>query len=119
LPYLENRQRVVIVDAVDFKSTPGKILEAGGDQIPRFIGTKLSEHQVNLHEILSLLDLLDAKPDDLRLIGIQPRHQHFAQPLSEEAQRAIPAVMDRIIARVRKWKEEAVNASDECAICAG
>jgi hydrogenase maturation protease len=59
LPYLENRERVLIVDAVDFKGTPGQILEISGDHIPRFIGTKLSEHQVNLHEVLSLLDLLD------------------------------------------------------------
>jgi hydrogenase maturation protease len=119
LPYLENRERVLIVDAVDFKGTPGQILEISGDHIPRFIGTKLSEHQVNLHEVLSLLDLLDAKPDDIRLIGIQPRHQRFAEPLSEEARSAIPAVMERAIALVRKWKEEEANATDECAICAG
>jgi hydrogenase maturation protease len=119
LPLLERRRRVILVDAVDFKAAPGGFIEASGDRIPRSICTKLSEHQVNVHEILSLLELLDAMPGQLELIGIQPGQQRFAEPLSDEVRRAIPAVIERIIARVREWKEQEFDAADECAICAG
>ena len=100
IPLLENRRRVILVDAVDFKGVPGQILQAWDDEIPRRIGVRLSEHQVNLHEILALLDLLSAQPQTLELIGVQPRHFRFGEGLSPEVEAAAGSVVESLAGRL-------------------
>jgi hydrogenase maturation protease len=120
LPYLENRHKVVVVDAANFGARPGEVMRISAHEVPKFVGLKLSEHQVTVHEVLALLDLMDAQPIDFELIGVQPRHHNFAEGLSREVEAAVPVVVEMLRDCARRWKqeEEEAHAADECAVLA-
>ena len=73
LPYLEDADGVLIVDAIDYGLTPGTLRVLADDEVPAVLGTrKLSLHQTSFEEILALLRLRGRVPERLRLVGMQP-----------------------------------------------
>ncbi len=52
LPLLEDRDKVLIIDAANFNRKPGTIDAVEGDKIPAFLSTKLSVHQIGLPDLL-------------------------------------------------------------------
>lgn len=112
LPHFEGRTHVWIVDAVHFKGTPGTIVDLPAAEVAaRINNVKLSEHQVTLNEVLALLDLLEARPPFIKLIGVQPEHMRFAGGLSQTVESRIPEVIDIL-------RREVAHATDECAVLA-
>lgn len=73
LPYLEEAEAVVIVDAVDFGSAPGTLHLRTDAEVPAVLATrKVSLHQTGFQEILGLLALRGHVPARLVLVGAQP-----------------------------------------------
>jgi len=73
LPYLEEAEGVVIVDAVDFGSPPGTLhIRADGDVPAVLAARKVSLHQTGFQEILGLLALRGHTPGRIVLVGVQP-----------------------------------------------
>jgi len=103
LPHLEGRSHILVVDAIDCGGEPGQIVRLGAAEIPACRGLKLSEHQVTFHEVLALMDLLEIKPQELLVVGVQPRSTHWGDPLSAEVEAAIPAVMNEIERQLACW----------------
>ena len=52
LPFFEGNDKVLIIDAVDFKKEAGTIDIIEGDKIPAFLTSKLSVHQIGLPAML-------------------------------------------------------------------
>lgn len=110
LPHFEGRSHVWIVDAVHFRGTPGTVIELPAEQVAaRLNNVKLSEHQVTLNEVLALLDLLEARPPFIKLIGVQPEHMRFAGGLSDTVAARLPEVIDIL-------RREVSHAANECAV---
>lgn len=117
LPELENRPRAIIVDAVNFGGAPGQVVRLRNGEIPSGIGLKLSEHQVTVKEVLALLELLDSKPADVLLLGVQPGQLRFAEPLSEPVRNAIDGICAEVEREAESWNPGGnIDAVDECAI---
>ncbi|MFG1464680.1 HyaD/HybD family hydrogenase maturation endopeptidase [Xanthobacter sp. DSM 24535] len=73
LPYLEDADIVVIVDAVDYGLPPGTLHFLSDDEVPAVLGArKVSLHQTGFQEVLALLQLRGCAPRVLRLVGVQP-----------------------------------------------
>jgi len=53
LPFLEGKDRIVFIDAVNFKEKAGFIGELINGEIPQFFSTKLSVHQIALPDMLA------------------------------------------------------------------
>jgi len=67
-------QRLLVLDAVDFGDPPGTMRVLRGDQVPRFtICKKMSLHQVGFQDVLAAAELLGQAPDEVMLVGVQPR----------------------------------------------
>ena len=119
LPALEGRSRVILIDAVNFGGAPGEIIRLRNGEIPRGLAMKLSEHQVTVKEVLALLELLEAKPDDVLLIGVQPEHLRFSEPLSGAVRAALDEVCRLVIEEAGSWKGAPADAIlDERAVLA-
>jgi hydrogenase maturation protease len=118
LPALENRPRVVLLDAVNFGGAPGAILRLRNGGIPRGIALKLSEHQVTVQEVLALLELLDTKPADVLLVGVQPEHLRFSEPLSGAVRAALDEVCRLVVAEAGTSQGVCTDAADERAVFA-
>jgi hydrogenase maturation protease len=107
LPNLEGRSHVLVVDAIDCGGPPGHVVRLRSADIPADRGLKLSEHQVTFHEVLALMDLMEIKPRELLFVGVQPRSTHWGDPLSREAEAAIPRVIEEITRQLASWTSAA------------
>lgn len=103
LPFMEGMSKVLLVDAVDIKREPGTIVMIEGDDVPSFLNTKLSVHQIGLPDVLAALKLLDISPKELCLIGIQPKTIDVGLHMSREMREALKTLRDRIIEKLSDW----------------
>ena len=103
LPFIEEANSLLILDAVDSNSPPGSIIELGGDSIPRYAGIKLSEHQVTLQEVLGLARIRGRFPPRTILIGMQPADLSTGDTLSPAAAAALPEMLEKAEAVLRAW----------------
>jgi len=104
LPYVEEANSLLILDAVDFGSPPGTMIDLAGDAIPLFAGIKLSEHQVTLQEVLGLARIRGRLPGRMMLIGIQPADLSTGDTLSPVVSAALPEMLEKAEAVLRTWR---------------
>ncbi len=103
LPYLENKEKLLILDAVDFGERPGEVGTFDPMCIPLGVGPKLSPHQSGFEEVLGLLELLGHVPKEAVLLGIQPKSLKLGDPLSEEVRLGLKKVLEKAVWVLRGW----------------
>ncbi len=108
LPLFENRDRVLIIDAANFKKEPGTIDKVEGDRIPSFLSSKLSVHQIGLPDMLFAAKLMDIMPSDICLIGIQPLSMETSAEMSDLISSKMGALISRVLEKLKEWGVEAI-----------
>jgi hydrogenase maturation protease len=103
LPYIENRDRVLIVDAVDFRKEPGYIGVLGNQEVPALFGLKDSLHHLGLMDLLAAAQLLGVAPKTICLIGIQPLAIETGLDLTDVIQARLAPLAARILAQLQAW----------------
>lgn len=103
LPYIEGRDRVLFVDALNFGREPGFIDVLENREIPALFAAKESLHHLGLMDVLATAQLLDVMPRDICLIGIQPLSLEIGLELSELLQARMELLVARIITKLEDW----------------
>ncbi|MFG1296236.1 HyaD/HybD family hydrogenase maturation endopeptidase [Xanthobacter variabilis] len=100
LPYLEETDGLVIVDAVDYGLPPGTLHVLVDQEVPKVLAArKVSLHQTGFQEILGLLALRERVPSRIVLVGVQPEVlDDYGGGLTE----TVAAQVDTAAARVVK-----------------
>ncbi len=111
LPFFENRDKVLIIDAANFKKEPGTIDVVPGDKIPAFLSSKLSVHQIGLPDMLFAAKLMEVTPAEMCLIGIQPKSVETAVEMSDIVSNRMDALVDMILEKLKEWGIEPVPKS--------
>lgn len=62
---------LVVLDVVKTGAAPGTVVKIAGEQIPVFFRSKLSPHQIALPDVLASLELLDAMPKEIVVLGVE------------------------------------------------
>lgn len=112
LPHLEGRSHVLVLDAIDFGGRPGEIVRLRADEIPSYIATKVSEHQVTFHEVLALMDLLEIKPREFLFLGVQPKSQNWGDSLSPEVAASMDEMLQKAVMQIQAWREDGDGADE-------
>ncbi|WP_079432604.1 HyaD/HybD family hydrogenase maturation endopeptidase [Zoogloea sp. LCSB751] len=101
LPYVEEAQRLLVFDAVDYGDAPGTLRIVTGSEVPRFMGAKkMSLHQTGFQEVLASAELLGRLPEELVLIGCQPVElEDFGGSLRD----AVKAQIEPALAVAGEW----------------
>ena len=108
LPLLEDRDKVMIIDAANFKKEPGTIGAVEGDKIPAFLSTKLSVHQIGLPDMLFAAKLMNIFPPEMCLIGIQPESMATSTEMSEVVSKGMKPLLEKVIERLKVWGVEII-----------
>lgn len=98
LPTIEDAGRLILLDAIDIGTEPGVVVELARDQIPRFLATKISPHQVDLRDVLAVAELRRTLPDDTIAIGLQPAVVTLSEELTPVVHAALGRGMVAVIA---------------------
>jgi hydrogenase maturation protease len=104
LPYLEENDRVIIVDAVNFGQEPGFIGSVENDDILTRLTTKMSLHHLGITDVLSSLKLLGTGPDELYLVGIQPASITLKMEMSELIAKRMNRIIEVVLLKLEEWQ---------------
>jgi len=108
LPLFEGRDKVLIIDAVNFKKEPGTIDIITDDKIPSFLSSKLSVHQIGLPDTLFAAKLMGITPSEMCLIGIQPASMNAGTELSDVINGQMDILLRKILQKLRQWGVEVI-----------
>lgn len=116
LPLLEDRDKVLIIDAANFKKAPGTIDEVEGDRIPAFLSSKLSVHQIGLPDMLFAAKLMGIMPEEMCLIGIQPESMETSTEMSDAVKKGLDPLLEKVVDKLKEWGVEIKQKNDKCQI---
>jgi hydrogenase maturation protease len=103
--YLEEADRLIVFDAIDYGLEPGQLKLVRDDEVPRFTGAKkMSLHQTGFQEVISAADLLGRCPQHLVLIGCQPLDlEDWGGPLTPPVRDQISPAIDLACRILAEW----------------
>jgi hydrogenase maturation protease len=102
LPYLEDADAVILVDAVRSDAAPGAFVRLDDDEVPPAVAMRLSPHQVGVADLLDGARWLDRYPRRLVLLGLVPASMELAVGLSPAVQPQLPDLVERIVSEARE-----------------
>ena len=105
LPFLEEARYLIVFDAVDYGKTPGEMVIAKDEEVPRFMGAKkMSLHQTGFQEVIACAALGEKLPESMMLIGVQPEQlEDFGGSLRDIVKQQIPRVLQVALSQIREW----------------
>ena len=113
LPLIEDREKVLILDAVDFGKEPGFFASIEDDEIPSVLSAKMSVHSIGLSDVLFAAKLLGITPGKLCLIGIQPQSLDVGLDLTNCISDKIERLVDMAINKLQEWNIECASPSPQ------
>ncbi len=103
LPFIEGRDKLLILDAVNLGKEPGTICIIEDCDIPSFISTKLSIHQVGLPDVIYALRLLGRVPPRMTLVGIQPETIESGLAMSMSIRNNLEEMLAAAAQKLSEW----------------
>jgi len=103
LPYVDDAERLLVVDAVDLDAEPGTVARLEGDDVPVFLSVKVSPHQVGLADLLTAARLRGHLPGELVLWGVQPGEIAVKLGLSPPVAAQVDLLVEKAVAELDRW----------------
>jgi hydrogenase maturation protease len=114
LPFVEGKEKLLFIDAINLNSLPGTIGELTKEEIPGYFATKLSVHQIALPDLIGAGNLIGTLPEEIHLIGIQPESIETGYGMTPHVKKNFNDLLSRVIAKLEEWgvKAEKKEATD-------
>jgi hydrogenase maturation protease len=96
LPYLEDAERAVLVDAIQTDDAPGTFVRLEGDEVGPAVAARLSVHQVGVSDLIEAARWRDRIPPTLVLLGLVPESTDLGVGLSPAVLAGMPALVERV-----------------------
>lgn len=100
---VETARYLIIIDAFDGGFRPGTIKQLQNQEVNTFARIKLSAHQLGFQEVLALAQMRGRYPEQLVLIGVQPKSLDWGTKLTPAVSKAVPRVMEMVFTQVDNW----------------
>ena len=109
LPWIEEADRLLIIDAIKAGGPAGSLVRLEDGEIPRHLHQKLSPHQIDLGEVLALAQLRGTFPGEAVALGIEPALIELQEGFSEVVAETVPALVDAVEAQLASWGHTPVS----------
>jgi hydrogenase maturation protease len=103
LPAIEDAGRLLFLDAIDTGVAAGDLVVLGREELPRFLDTKVSPHQIDLRDALALAEFRGRLARDTVAIGIQPANVSLGTELSPAAGAAMVTMLVAARQQLEAW----------------
>ena len=118
LPYLEDSEKAILVDAIRTDDAPGSHVRLEGDDIGPAVANRLSPHQVGVADLLDAARWRDRLPDVLVLLGLVPKTLELGLHRSPAVEAEIPELTRRVVEEARTLGFELTLRQDHEALAA-
>lgn len=102
---LQGVTHLLALDAVDVGAAPGAMARFEDRELDRIPAAK-SAHLLGFADLIGVLTLLGDVPEKIVLLGVQPRSTGLGTSLSDEVQRALPALLNESCRQIEGWLEK-------------
>ena len=96
LPYVEEAEKLILIDAVRIDEPAGSPVRLDGEDVGPAIAHRLSPHQVGVAELMDAARLRGRHPRDVVLLGLVPETLETRLGLSDSLASAVPALVERV-----------------------
>ena len=103
IPFIEGREKVLMVDAVNFDREPGYINILENDAIPIRLTQKASMHHLGLMDVLCIVRMSGNIPRNMCIIGIQPKSLELGLDMTPEIWDKKDVLIERIVSKLQEW----------------
>ena len=109
---LSNLDFLIVIDVVKTGQAAGTVVKIAGDEIPVFFRRKLSPHQIGLPDVLASLELLDAMPKEIIVLGVEPISLELGMEMTDTVSAKVPLLVEMAASelRARGYLLEALTA---------
>ena len=97
LPYLDQANVVILVDAIRANAPPGTFVRLDGDEVAPAVLTRLSPHQIGVADLLDGARWLDRYPARVILLGLVPESIELAIGLTPRVAGGLPGLVTRVV----------------------
>jgi hydrogenase maturation protease len=101
LPYIEDAERVILVDAIRGEGPPGTFVRLSGDEVGPAVADRLSPHQVGVSDLIEAARWRGRLPKTLVLLGLVPESLGLGVDRSPAVEEMIPELVLRVVAEAR------------------
>ena len=101
LPYLEDADTAILIDAVQADAPPGSVVRLEGEAVTSAARERLSVHQVGVADLLDGARWLDRSPSRVVLVGVVPATTEVGFGCSPNIQDALRAVVAEVADEAR------------------
>jgi hydrogenase maturation protease len=113
LPYVEEAEKVILVDAVRDDARAGSPVRLEGDEVGPAIAYRLSPHQVGVADLMDMTRLRGRHPRELVLLGLVPESLETRLGLSGVVEAAVPDLVGRVAEEARRMGHRLLPISHE------
>ncbi len=102
LPYLEDAERAILVDAIQADAPPGSLVRLEGEDVGPAVAARLSVHQVGVSDLIEAARWRDRVPPTLVLLGVVPQTTDLGVGLSAPVQAAAGDLLRLVVEEARR-----------------
>lgn len=103
LPTIEDADPLILVDAIAAGRPAGTPITLERAELPRYLATKLSPHQIDLREVLALAELRGRLSERTVAIGLQPARVETGVGLTPVLAGKVDQVAAAVAERLALW----------------
>lgn len=115
LSMLDNKEHVILIDALRDDREPGTVIMVEGDQVPRAFLARTTPHQLGICDVLAAAQLTDIMPRHLTLYGIEPKQLDVGIGLSPEVRAGMEKTIRAVVEQLRHYGYEVKRNGIESA----
>jgi hydrogenase maturation protease len=101
LPYLEDADDAILVDAIRADGPAGSWVRLEGDEVGPAVAARLSPHQVGVADLLDAARWRGRVPRRLLLLGLVPETLSLGLALSPSLRARLPELVERVVEEAR------------------
>lgn len=103
LHYLQGIDHLLILDAVESGHPPGQITTLTGEDVPAFLGMKISPHQIGVQDLLATAQLMGYTPPEIVILGVQPDWLSVGLDMSPAVAAQVEPLARMAVNRLEQW----------------
>lgn len=93
---------LLALDAVDVGAEPGTLVRFEKDELGSIPAGK-SAHLLGFSDLIGVLQLMGDEPEEIVLLGLQPKSTGWGTELTEEVRRALPELLGASQRQTEAW----------------
>ncbi|MEI9977601.1 MAG: HyaD/HybD family hydrogenase maturation endopeptidase [Edaphobacter sp.] len=96
---------LLVLDAVDTGAAPGTLIRFEGQELAN-LPTSKSVHLLGLSDLINVLQLMEAPPMEMVLLGAQPGSTDWGTSLTPAVEECQRDLVEVALAQISAWREE-------------